>query len=497
MQNKASKGSQSTFSLGLLIFIAVFSITNIPNNFAVLGPQSIFWFTILIFYFIPIALIMAEMASYRSDTNSGISGWVESGTTKKIAFFCGWAYFIENIFYLPMLASRVPVFISWLFADFSDLQTVVEQKGEVPGVITATSSPITFLTLAFAVILIAVVLCFYFEKIFENIGKLVGTISLVVAFGFIIMTICSVVVLGHSPASALNVESIKPTFSPTTITSLVWIIFAIGGVETIGSVVKNVDNPSKQLPKIVIIGSLLVIFAYAVGSLGISFILRPDQLSPEILENAIPVMFAQAGESINLSPIVGISFLKIIMFTQVVITISSLVLWFTTTINVLFVETEESVLPRILTRKSKNGKPLNALVFTTILILIFLIFSSLSITQNVYTLLYNMSTISMVVPFILLLISYINFKRRNLSGNYVFIKNKAVSILTGSILLVITTFAFIFGVVNIDLLSQHKYQEFWSSFIVSFGGLAFFMSVGVFIYFHRTFFKFCKRIFAK
>ncbi len=477
---------QSNFSISLLIFIAVFGITNIPNNYAAIGAESIFWFGILILYFVPIALIIAELASYDANTSSGISRWVELGTTKKIAFICAWAYFIENIFYLPMLASRVPVFLSWVFADIDSLDTVVQSQGAINGVLTSASSPMLFTVLAFVTVLIGVVIALNFEKIFEKIGKYVGIISLITAFGFIILSLSAVFLVdGYQTAYPLTIENISPSFSPITISTLVWILFAVGGVETIGSVVNQVDEPNKRLPKIVTIGSILVIVAYSLGVIGLSFLLSPDQLSTEALENAIPVMFAQLGVAYNMSGTIGIIFLKLIMFSQVIITISALVLWLVATINVLFVDAEKGIFPAIIDKKNKNGQPVNAMIFTISLIFMFLLISTSGSMSNIYYVFYDMSTISMVVPFILLIISYINFKRQGLAGGYVFVKNKVFAMITGSLLLAVTIFAFIFGIVDLPSLVNGDMEAFYSWLLTAGGGLLFFMLIGYFIYIRK------------
>lgn len=474
----------NNFSIALLIFIAVFGITNIPNNYAAIGNQSIFWFAMLTFYFIPIALIMAELASFKSNNNSGISGWVKIGTSKKLAFFCGWAYFIENIFYLPMLASRIPVFISWVFAPISSLTEIENTQGNINGIMTSASNPTLFLIFAFLFFLLSIFLSYYFENIFDKIGKYIGILSLIIAFGFIFITFASGIILMINPvkevANPITFSNIHPTFTPVVISSLVWIIFAIGGVETMGSVVSQVKNPSKNLPKIVTIGAILVIVAYTAGIIGLSFIIKPEVLSNNALENAIPLMFTYAAISIGMNGIWGVIFLKFIMITQVLSTISASVLWFVATINVLFSDIEPGVFPDFLVKKDKNNKPLNAMLFSSVLILCFLIMSSTA--TEIYSLLYNMSTISMVIPFVLLIISYINFKRRGLSGSYVFIKNKVNAMIVGSILLAITSFALIFGIVDIQSLASGDFDTFINSFEIYFGGLLFFMLIGFSIY---------------
>ncbi len=473
---------QSNFSLALLIFIAVFGITNIPNNYAAIGGQTISWFILLALYFIPMALIMAELSSYDSNTTSGISRWVEVGTTRKIAFFCGWAYFVENIFYLPMLASRVPVFLSWVFAPIPSMQEVVDKNGALPGVITATDAPTLFLALAFITVIIGVFVAFNFEELFEKLGKYIGAIALVIAFSFIILSVSSIFVMHQAPAYPLTIDNVKPTLSPNVVSTLVWIIFAIGGVETIGSIVNKVDNPNKRLPKIVTIGAILTILAYVIGTLGMTFIMTPDQLSPDALENAIPVMFAGVLSAYGLNGIVGVIFFKFIMLGEVFLTITALVLWYVATINVLFADNRKGIFPAVLEKRDKKGRPVNGMYLTLGLILLFLIMTNMSAFSNVYYVLYDMSTISVVVPFILLLISYINFKRKGLKGGYTFVKSNLVGMIIGILLLVITSLAFIFGVVDLPSIVAKDYSTAINWFMISFGGLLLFMLIGWIIY---------------
>lgn len=487
-----NESKSSNFSLALLIFIAVFGVSNIANNYAVLGGEAFFWFLALILYFIPMSLIMAELASANTNTASGISSWVEIGTTRNIAFFCAWAYFIENIFYLPMLASRVPVFLSWLFGHYDSLNEVVNNPDQIQGLVSASSNQILFLVLAFIVLILIVVMAYYFENIFDFLGKYIGAISLVIAFGFIFMTFYSVIVLSNQPAYQLTLDNTLPQIggpfllSPVTITSLVWIIFSIGGIETIGSVVNKIDNPKKRIPKVVIIGAILVVLAYAIGVLGISFILTPGQLSPEALENVIPVMFAQASIAMGWTGQGGIIFLKLVMLAQVIITIGAGVLWFAATINVLFLETGEGILPPALEKKDKHEKPLNAFIFTTVLVLLFLIISGSSVVSNIYYTLYDMSTDAMVIPFILLLFSFLIFKYRDMEAPYKFLKNRYLSLIIGIILTIITVLAFVFGVADVTLLNNGIQGDFTDSFILYFGGITFFLLIGLAVFLRKN-----------
>lgn len=471
---------QSNLSLGLLIFIAVFGINNIPSNYAAIGGQSLIWFGLLTIYFIPLALIMAELASYNPEDASGISGWVRNGTNKHVAFMCGWSYFIANIFYIPMLASRVPVMISWMFTPIKDLTTVTQNNGDIPGILTSQSNPMLFLILAFVTVIITVLCSFYFEKIFERMGGVLGVISLIIAFAFIIFTFIAMMFFLKEPAYPLTMEHLKPQVTIPIISTLAWILFAIGGTETIGTVVNKVENPNKQLPKIVTIGAVLVIIAYVIGILGMTFVATPESFSLDYLDNSFQIMYADVLIALNLNGIVGVLILKIIILLQIISTIAALVIWFMATVNVLFTETEEGIFPKAIMYKSSNGVPIGGMVLSTVLITMFLLLSAFA--NNVYFLLYDMSTIAMILPFILLLTAYVNFKKNDKKGGYVFIKNKTLSLTVGITMALITILALFFGTFDIEALVRGDFHAFGQSVLVYFGGLTFFLSIGVVLY---------------
>ena len=49
--------------LSFMLFLTVFGFSNIPNNYADLGAGAVFWWIALAIFFVPFALMMAEMAS--------------------------------------------------------------------------------------------------------------------------------------------------------------------------------------------------------------------------------------------------------------------------------------------------------------------------------------------------------------------------------------------------------------------------------------------------
>ncbi|MGL5021326.1 MAG: amino acid permease, partial [Mycoplasmatales bacterium] len=326
----------SVMTLSMLMFMAVFGITNIANNYAAFGNSAIGWFILVALFFIPLALIMSEMATHKlcENDNSGISAWIKIGLGESWGFIGAWCFFVANIFYLPMLASRVPVFLSWVFkAEFDSLSEVVSKGGEVTGVVTASSDPIYFLTISFITVIIAIVAAIFIEKIFEFLGRYIGYVSLIITFVFILLAILAVPLLKDvfvaNPITFDNIEitGIIPSFSASSLSTFAWVLFAVAGIETVGSYVGRIENPAKKIPKGIILAASVVVFAYILGFIGMSFILTPDQVPNTSMENLLPIIYAQAGALWGF----GTWFLRITMLLFAVITMTALVLWMTAT----------------------------------------------------------------------------------------------------------------------------------------------------------------------
>ncbi len=474
----SEKKKMSSMSVALLLFVAVFGITNIPTNYASLGNAAIGWFILLGLYFIPLAFIIGELSSHNTESRSGMFGWINLGLSEKWAFLGAWSYFIVNIFYLPMLASRVPTLFSWVFlADFDSLDTVVNTSGQVSGVINATSNHGMFLFLAFLVFLMALVLGLYFEKFFSSFAKIVGWASLIVTFLFIIMSLLIVPIKGVGVTNPITVSNAMPKLTPVALTTFAWIVFAISGIETVGSYTAYVDDAKKKIPRGIILAAIITIVGYVLGFVSLSFILTPEQVPVSQMENMTSIMFAKIGSMYGFGPL----FLRVIVFIFLIITITAVVLWLNSTVISLFEEFPKGIIPDKLANKKIKGVPLFGYVFSAIMVILFLIIANGAGASNIYYTLYDMTTIAVLVPYLLIGISYISFCKKGKSNKL--IKNNKFGMFLGFFIFIITLVAIIFSIFD---LTYTNFADMISWAIISGGGLLFFLSIGVGIYMIKT-----------
>lgn len=470
----------SVMTLGLLLFVTVFGISNIPTNYSSLGNNSIGWFILLAIYFIPLALIIAELASINPDTRSGMSAWIGQGLGERWAFIGAWSYFIANIFYIPMIASRIPVLLSWTFsAKFTSLDEVVNTSGQVPGVISASTNQASFLALAVVVVLIALVLAILFEKIFDKMGTIVGWLSLGVTVLFLVLALLSVPARGVPVANPISVSNTLPALNKEALSTFAWILFAISGIETIGAYVGLTDNAKVKIPKGITLAAILIIGSYIIGFVSMAFILTPEQIPVEHLENMIPIMYAQVFSLWGLSPI----WLRIVTLIYSIITITALVLWLTSTVTVVFDSFPKGILNEKIRKTQINGLPLFGLLFTGVMIIIFVIISNSGLNANIYETLYNMSTMAVIIPYVLIALSYIVYKKKENNAPFKMVKNDKFALMLGYLIFAVTIIAIIFSCFDLTI---GEVSERISWLIVSLGGELFFLAIGVSIYYMKV-----------
>ena len=89
------------YNVALIAFVSVWGLGNVVNNYATHGISVITsWILIMLLYFVPYALIVSQLGSTFKDGNGGVSTWIKETTTKKLAYYAAWTYWVVHIPYL-------------------------------------------------------------------------------------------------------------------------------------------------------------------------------------------------------------------------------------------------------------------------------------------------------------------------------------------------------------------------------------------------------------
>ncbi|MGL5356566.1 MAG: amino acid permease [Cetobacterium sp.] len=459
-----NKKHLSVSSLVMMIFLGVFGFGNIANNFKEVGISSATMLVIgILFYFLPLCLIMAEFGAYAKDRTSGIYSWIEIGLGKKMAYFAIWSYFIANIFYLPTLATRVPTYLS--FGMFGD----------------ANMSNIQTAFLSLIALVISLVIGVKYQKAIGILSKPVGYISLFTVLIFLATGIYLHVVGDSATILTVDMFAIDVTSKVELAKSLgafSWILFAFGGGEVVGPYVNQVQNPEKNFVKGLLIASLLIGSLYVIGIVSVSAFGTQEDFAKISLINAVLAGFKFMGDKIGL----GIWFVKLMGLAYTLITLVALILWSTSLAAGVFSEAPEGTFPTWLTKKSeKTGILINALIFQTSLAFLFIALNSFggSAAGELYYKVYDMTTMALVLPYFCLGLSYVFFRKKNIVSPFQISKNKILSICAGLSVCIMTFVSFIFAGYNftVPLILQLDKMKLY------YGGLLMFMLIGILIKF--------------
>lgn len=416
------------WTLIMLIFVPTFGFGNITSNSVALGPASIpSWLVVSLLFFLPLSGIIAELASANNDKQGGIYAWIDGSLGSKWAYIGTWSYFIANLFYLQMVFARIPVMVSWaIFGEnkFNDSNAYM---------------------LAYIGIVLAVVLTFIATKgikRFSKISDFGGKFTIGATVIFIVFAIIGYFT-GTPSATEFSAKTVIPELNTSYFATFSWLLFAVAGAEVAGTYIGEVDSPKKNFPKGVIIATALVAVAYIVGSVAVSLIASPELLQKAGLKDASYVVYKTLAENWGLNGRI------IVQLYAVILTITSVaayVLWMESPIRAMFSEVPEGTFPEFLTKKEEDGTLKNALwtQCAIVIVLIVVPLVGLNSIDSFFKLLTDLSSLSLILPYIILAIAYLVFRLKGNKAPFTMFKSNTLAV-TISVLVLILSVAGFFG----------------------------------------------------
>lgn len=249
------------FSLAMINIAAIISLRNLPFM-AKVGFESIFFYLVAAFiFFIPSALVAAELATGFPSTG-GIYTWVKESFGEKWGFLAIWLQWIENVIWYPTILSFAAGTFAYLFAP-----ELASNKFYLLSMILIVYWGNTFLN-------------FFGMKtssFFSSIGAIAGTL---IPACFIILLGCSWFLVGDYSHLHFSWSSLVPNMShPQNVSFLVGVLLGFSGIEMSAVHAKDVENPQKNYPKAIFLSSLIIWIISVSGALSISIVVPSQQIS--------------------------------------------------------------------------------------------------------------------------------------------------------------------------------------------------------------------------
>jgi glutamate:GABA antiporter len=266
------KATASTLTLIMLNIAATGSLNNLPS-LATVGLTSITYYVIaMALFFIPYALIVAELASGYTEEN-GIYIWVKDAFGPRWGFTAAWLQWIENLFWYPTILS----FIASAFGQLIHPELATNKIYNV----TATLSIYWILTVAN---LNGIRASAIISLIGSSLGILLPGILLIVFGLFWYFT-------QHPLSLTFSWHALNPDFHHTqNLAFIVGIALTLAGLEISAVHAPHVRNPQKAYPVSILSSTVLVIASSILGSLAIAAIVPAHAID---LNNGVAQAFGR------------------------------------------------------------------------------------------------------------------------------------------------------------------------------------------------------------
>ncbi|MCU6319146.1 glutamate/gamma-aminobutyrate family transporter YjeM [Klebsiella aerogenes] len=476
----------SLIGLILMIFTSVFGFANSPSAFYLMGYSAMpFYLFSALFFFIPFALMMAEMGSAYRKEEGGIYSWMNRSVGPRFAFIGTFMWFSSYVVWMVSTAAKIWVpfstFLfgadktqSWAFAGLTSTQTV--------GVLAACWMVLVTLVAA---------------KGINKIAKItaVGGIA-VMCLNLVLLLVSGAILLlngGHFAQPLDFTASPNPGYQSglAMLSFVVFAIFAYGGIEAVGGLVDKTEKPEKNFAKGIIIAALVISIGYSLAIVLWGVSANWQQVLSNHSTNLGNITYvlmtslgATLGQALHLSPqtaaLTGVWFARItglsmfLAYTGAFFTLSY------SPLKAIIQGTPKALWPTMMTKVNANGMPANAMWLQCLLVSLFILLVSFGgdTASAFYNKLTLMANVSMTLPYLFLAIAFPFFKAKaNLDRPFVMFKSRISTLLATTIVVLVVAFANIFTVIQPVMDSGD-----WNSTLWMVGGPIFFSLLALGIY---------------
>lgn len=421
------------YNLALMAFVSVWGFGNVVNNFANQGLTVVVsWILIIALYFVPYALMVGELGSTFKDGKGGVSTWIRQTMGPTLAYFAGWTYWVVHVPYLAQKPQAVLIALGW----------AVKQDG------TFISNMNTLLAQSLTLVVFLVFLWVASRGItsLKKIGTIAGTSVFVMSMLYILLMVAAPAIRGIEIATTnITLKSIIPNFDFTYFTTLSMLVFAVGGAEKISPYVNNMNKPSKEFPRGMIVLAAMVAVSALLGSMAMGMMFDANNIPKDLMMNGQYYAFKMLGEYYGL----GNLFLIIYAIANMLAQISALVFSIDAPLKVLIGDADKNYIPRKLTKTNKYGAPINGYAMTAILVGILIMVPALGIgdMNALFDWLLKLNSVVMPLRYLWVFLAFIMLKKLSdkFNSEYKFVKNNKVALGFGIWCFIFTAFACLMG----------------------------------------------------
>ena len=388
--NKSTGFKLSVMTLAIMNVTAVVSLRGLATE-AIYGIQSAFYYLFAaIVFLIPTAMVAAELAAMFSGKQGGVFRWVGEAFGARFGFLAIWLQWIQSTIWYPTVLTFGAVSIAFI--------------GFNPETDAALASNRLFT--------LVVVLVIYWAATFISL-KGIGWVGKVSKWGGIIGTIIPaalliILAIIYLAAGGVNNLNMKESFFPDltnfdnlVLASSIFLFYA--GMEMMGIHVMEVDNPKRNYPRAIIIGSLVTVLIFILGTFSLGIIVPAKEIS---LTQTLLIGFDNYFKYLHISwmgPIIAIALVFGVL--------AGVLTWVAGPSKGIFTVGRAGYLPPFFQKTNKQGVQRNILlvqgVIVTILGLLFVVMPSV---QSFYQILSQLTVLLYLIMYMLMFASAITLR---------------------------------------------------------------------------------------
>ncbi len=372
----------SVTTLAIMNITAVVSLRGLPSE-AIYGPSSAFYYLFAaIVFLIPTAMVAAELAAMFSDKQGGVFRWVGEAFGPRTGFLAIWLQWIESTIWYPTVLTFGAV--SFAFIGLNDASDAALASNRI-------FTLVTVLAIYWAATFIALKGLGWVGKI-SKWGGLIGTI--IPAGLLIILGIIYIASGGHNHMDMSQGFFPDLTkFDNLVLASSIFLFYA--GMEMMGIHVMDVDKPSRNYPKAIIIGSLATVCIFILGTFALGFIIPAKDIN---LTQSLLIGFDNYFRHFHVSwagPVIAVALMLGVL--------ASVLTWVAGPSKGIFTVGKAGYLPPFFQKTNKAGVQRNILLIqggiVTLLSLLFVVMPSV---QSFYQILSQLTILLYLIMYMLM-----------------------------------------------------------------------------------------------
>lgn len=330
----------SVFTLVMINVIAVDSLRTVPITAKLGMPLISYYLVAAICFFIPVALVAAELAT-TYPRNGGLFIWIKEAFGQQIGFASIWIQWIYNLIWFPTILMFIASTCAYLINP--------ELAQDKPFLLTSVVALFWLFT---------GLNCFGLRiaSIISTIGAIVGTI--LPMLGIILMAGLWLL-QGHAPVNDFHQSIIPDVSKLNSLSMFVVVMFGLIGIEMSAVHAEDVQHPKKDYPKAIGYSALIILSSLILAALAILVVVPLPKLSLITgLINAYDLFFQAYHLSWMTNVIAGMI---------VIGGISGVSAWMVGPIKGLMIAAHQSEIPRNIYRVNRFKAPYKMLVIQALI----------------------------------------------------------------------------------------------------------------------------------